>query len=110
MSSKRIYKYPLRSLIESSYESGKNSDGIFEIELALPRGSHILQVAMQNRSDITAWAVVDPTEGVLQDEVHTICIYGTGRELRQPLDNLRHLNTFEYGPFIWHAFEVLSPA
>ena len=39
--------------------------------------------------------------------LRTVVVVGTGTSL-SVLDNAEYLNTFIQGPFVWHAFEMLS--
>ena len=74
----------------------------FDIEdtawLDIQEGAEILHVEMQGVIP-TVWALVDLDQPVVG---RCLKIRGTGHEVE---DGLRHLATFQQGPFVWHVFE-----
>lgn len=88
MSSKRIWKYPLRTTDRQQVE--------------MPAGASILHVGVQDNV-ICLWALVDP----VQEEFPVmIWIVGTGNPVPdEVLLHSNHLGTVQQGPFMWHCFE-----
>lgn len=68
--------------------------------LKLPLGAQILTVQLQNGSP-TLWALVKPDNTLVN---RTISIVGTGWDIES---NVKYINTYMDGPFVWHAFEIL---
>lgn len=82
-----IYKYPMSKSVDT---------------LELPVGAHLLRVDMQQDTP-TLWALVDPEAS---KENIRIAILGTGHQYPETDDEVRHINTFFDGPFVWHAFDL----
>ena len=66
----------------------------------MPIGAQILHVDTQEPGQLaTVWALCDP-DALL--EMRTLKVRGTGHCVEE---GLRHLATFQQGPFVWHVFE-----
>lgn len=72
--------------------------GVQDVEL--PEGSGILAVQPQG-TGVCLWAFVHPERPKVKRE---ILIFGTGHEIPEHLV-LTHLETFQMGPLVFHAFE-----
>lgn len=83
---KRIYKYELEITDEQTVE--------------IPWGAQLLSVQMQNNKPCL-WALVDVMH--TKQEYH-IEIIGTGNPMKDPLEELRYLDTFQLGGFVGHVF------
>ena len=79
---KTIWKYELNSKHE-----------------AIPKGSKLLDVQMQNRS-ICAWFLVDPAKKMVERDIR---IYMTGEDL--PDDIGKHVATVQLDEFVFHIFD-----
>lgn len=92
MSSKRIWKYPLRTTDRQ--------------EVEMPAGASILHVGVQDGT-VCLWAMVEPpTVPGGSDEERTIWIVGTGNPVPdEVLLHSNHLGTVQQGPFVWHVYE-----
>lgn len=86
---KTIYKYPLP--IGGAYT------------LQLPVGAQVLDVQDQHGA-VQMWALVEMN--AVGAENRTFAIYGTGHAIPEGVPML-HISTFQQGPFVWHAFELL---
>ena len=110
----KILKYELADL---------DTNDLREIEM--PQGARILAVQVQVGQEVTEanighgfgparaygpitetvclWAVVNTEEAKLVRRLFRI--YGTGREIKEPLESLNYIGTVQTGPFVWHVFE-----
>ena len=84
-----IYKYPIYIIDEQ--------------EISMPRGAHIFSFALQ-RGTPCVWAIVDPTEPVLEPK--TLYLRGTGHELQFEPCSLRFIGTvlLNDGALVFHLF------
>jgi hypothetical protein len=82
---KKVFKYELQ---------GK------DVILKLPLGAEILNVQLQNDRPVL-WALVDPNN---VEVGRSICIVGTGWDVE---DNMKYINTYMEGYFVWHVFEII---
>jgi len=110
-----IRKYPLEN---------PASGGLREIEM--PQGARILAVQVEVGQEVTyvnighgfgpakayssrvtetvcLWAMTDTDEG--RKVRRMFRVYGTGREIKEPLEDLDYIGTVQTGPFVWHVFE-----
>lgn len=89
MTSKTIWKYPLRLVGEQAIQ--------------MPKGAEILCAQVQGEGAICVWALVDPK---VEKEERMIVIYGTGH----PVTDLhcKYIGTVQMdgGSLIWHVFEL----
>ena len=82
-------------------------------EIEMPQGARILGVQTQAElggflGPLTAeipcvWALVNTEEGKTVRRMFRV--YGTGREIKEPLEGLDYIGTVQTGPFVWHVFE-----
>jgi len=86
----RVYKY--------RFEPADHFD------LLLPKGARVLKADKQ-QDTYCLWALVDPDA---RDQVRHFRWAGTGHDIEEPPENLRHVHTFIDGPFVWHVFEILG--
>jgi len=95
-----VYKYPFTV---SDY-----------VIMQLPVGTEILRVDTQNKDtlevslDAVLWALVRPEEIIPKVE-RKLRICGTGHDIKEYGNQLRYINTFRMGQFLWfHAFEIVG--
>lgn len=73
------------------------------IELDLPAGARILDVAQKPGHQLVFWALVDP--GVAEERRH-FRVYGTGQPIGEdPGEHVASVSS-PSSAFVWHVFEV----
>lgn len=89
-------------------------------EIEMPQGARILAVQVQVGQEVTEtsvgakaygrvtetvclWAISDTDES--RKVRRLFRIYGTGREIKEPLESLNYIGTVQTGSFVWHVFE-----
>lgn len=90
---RKIFKYPL--------------DVTYEQAITLPVGYELLHVDVQREKPML-WALVN--EDAKQHQRVIIKCYGTGQELADDLDYLRHIGSIlQYNDTaVWHFFEDMA--
>lgn len=87
----KIYKYTLNNTDEQTLE--------------LPFGAKILDVQVQNCT-VCMWCLVTETNSPNKRE---FVLYGTGRKIREDMDQLEYVATYQLaqGALVFHLFEKL---
>ena len=70
--------------------------------IELPFAAKILKVGMQ-RDTPTMWALINPET---KTESRNFVVIGTGDEFDDT--DMKHVETFFDGPFVWHLFEKVK--
>lgn len=83
-----IYKYPI------------TVDDYFHLDL--PAKAKVLKVDEQNHHP-RMWVLLDPQEEKVPWKF--LCV-GTGIDIREKPEDLKHISTFQRGAYVWHVFEV----
>jgi hypothetical protein len=86
----RVYKY--------RFEPASHFD------LLLPKGAEILKAGKQGDA-YCLWALVDIDA---KEQVRHFRWAGTGHDIIEVPENLRHVSTFFDDLFVWHVFEILG--
>lgn len=73
-------------------------------DVLLPEGAKILKADKQGDA-YCMWALVDIDA---KEQVRHFRWAGTGHDITEPQENLRHVGTFFDGPYVWHIFEILG--
>jgi len=83
-----IYKYALNSMFT---------------RIMLPNNAEILCVKMQD--DVPQmWVLLDTKD--IKKRMRSFVIVGTGE--KRVIDNMKYIDTYEEGFYIWHVFEELN--
>ena len=92
-------------------------------EIEMPQGARILAVQVQVGQEVTngpvkaygritetvcLWAMSNTDES--RKVRRLFRIYGTGREIKEPLESLNYIGTVQMGSFVWHIFERKEPS
>lgn len=74
--------------------------------ISMPAGAQVLSVQAQN-NEPQLWALVDSSVGAEERMFHTV---GTGHAITEPLENLRHIGSYQvsHGALVFHVFEVAA--
>lgn len=72
--------------------------GLYDLIVYVPLGSEFLHAGVQD-DRYFVWMKVDPKEEKMTQR--GIQIIGTGHDIPE---DMRHLATFQHGPFVWHVF------
>jgi hypothetical protein len=91
MKTLRIFKYPIE----------RPEQGLF---IRMPKGAVILTVQTQNETPCI-WALVDESA---EHEMREFRMYGTGHEIKEDIEKLQYVGTFQLrgGSLVFHLFEL----
>ena len=99
----KIFKYPI------------DVKGLQEVEF--PQGARILAVQVQKSTGgfmgplenetVCLWAMSNTEESKTVRRMFRI--FGTGKTIDEPLDDLDYIGTVQTRPFVWHIFERKGP-
>lgn len=88
----KIFKYQVPFADEGSFS------------LDLPEGAKILTVQTQ-REQPQIWALVDPDKPA---ETRNFLSFATGSPIRENIENLSYIGTYQERTYVWHIFETLK--